>query len=148
MRKFIFKESNSTNTAKDNYRVGNQSSDLATKVMVLVTNLFMSLTGWHRNQWALGTSNVWLVNDDSKTRISIRELMPSTTRRWKDVAVKLGPVGVHWYLEQKNKQTNKQTTSFQCHSGPQGSCSCSVFTALSCGCFVVKLTFYFHQTPS
>ena len=26
--------------------------------------------------------------------------------------------------------------------------SCSVFTALWCGCFVVKLTLYFHQTPS
>ena len=25
---------------------------------------------------------------------------------------------------------------------------CSVFTALWCGCFVVKLPFYFHQTPS
>jgi len=26
--------------------------------------------------------------------------------------------------------------------------SCSVFTALLCGCSVVKLNFYFHQTPS
>ena len=26
--------------------------------------------------------------------------------------------------------------------------SCSVFTVLWCGCSVVKLTFYFHQSPS
>ena len=26
--------------------------------------------------------------------------------------------------------------------------SCSVFTALWCGCFVIKLPFYFYQTPS
>ena len=40
------------------------------------TNLFMSLAGWQRNQGAPGTSDVLLVNVDTKTRISIRKLMP------------------------------------------------------------------------
>ena len=33
-------------------------------------------------------------------------------------------------------------------SPPETRYSCSVFTALWCGCSVVKLTFYLHQTPS
>ena len=62
----------------------------------------MSLAGWHRNQGGPGTSNVLLVNVDTKTRVSITKLMPSATRRWNAVVVVPGPVGVHWCLKKKN----------------------------------------------
>ena len=112
----IFHIERSNLTSTDTYRVGNQSSDFNSykngglitgknfisytqkKQQKERTNLFTSLAGWYRNQGVPGTSNVLLVNVDTKTRISIRKLMPSSTRRWNAVVVVPGPVGVHWYL--------------------------------------------------